>query len=123
MIREVPFLPRRVAYMPHHVYMAALAENGIPGLIIYSSIHLAVILQLLFCIQRARDREAKLLAVGLLSAFAGFIFCINFYYLWGSKYAWAIMALGAALSQVLKNESEFSNSESDVEPEDHLLPS
>jgi len=104
LVRDIPYLPRRIAYVPHHVYMGVLAENGLPGLIVYSLMHLAIILQLLTCFIRARDREAKLMAIGLLSAFAGFMVCANFYHVWGSKYAWAVMSFAAALSLVLKKE-------------------
>lgn len=103
-VGRVPFLPKKVAPSSHNEFATVFAETGIIGLIAYCLIHLTVVWYILYSFRSSSDAETKCLAAGLLASFVAFLFCLNFYPVWGNKFGWAVMGLAMALAKVLRTE-------------------
>jgi O-antigen ligase len=104
--RVTHVMPIKFPQVPHNIYAAVFAENGILGLGVYSLMHLAVVLQVLACIRIPHDRDTKAMAIGVLLSFLAFAYCGNFYAVLGSKYGWTSMGFAGALGRVLRAENQ-----------------
>ena len=97
---KFPFLPMRVANPPHNAYTGLFAENGIIGVIVYITMQLFVLWQIVVVLLSSSDQQSKFLAAGLLAAFIGFLYTLTWGVMLGSKYGWTIMAFTGALSKM-----------------------
>ncbi len=116
-VRVSSFLPRKTVYVPHNVYGGIFAENGILGLVVYCLLHAAVVMQLVLCWRGSPDREARMIAAGLAAGFAGFVYSLNWYPMWGSKYGWTIMAFTGAFYLILRKERSKLRVAEGMEPQ------
>ncbi len=108
--RHSPFLPRKVIPVPHNIYLGIFAENGLVGLVFYCLFQLAVFLQAVYCYRYAPDRDMKYLAAALICGFITFTYSLNWYPMWGSKYAWTIIAMCGASMSIIQLESARAGS-------------
>jgi len=90
----------------HNSYLQIWAENGTVGLLIFLSFVLVVFIGLLKVYLNAVDREMKILALGLLTAFTGYAVEFSGIPALGQELGWTILGLAVALITIVRKEKE-----------------
>ncbi|MFH1703373.1 MAG: O-antigen ligase family protein [Nitrospirota bacterium] len=112
----------RYYYGPlHNSYLQIWAENGTIGLLIFLSFLLIVFIGLLKAYLNAVDREVKILALGLLTAFTGYAVEFTGIPALSQELGWTIFGLSVALITIIRKEKEESQFE-DVISGNNSLP-
>jgi O-antigen ligase len=98
------YLSKEHPLIPHNIFAAVWAENGVIGFVLYLAMALCITWQAFRVMRGAPDQDLRMLALGVFAALMAFEYGQNMYALQGHKYGWAVMGFAAALGSILRRE-------------------
>jgi O-antigen ligase len=104
--RVSDFLSKADPKVPHNIFFQVFAETGVLGAVFYLCMTASIVWEGVMALRRARDKDAQLLALGVLTSVIAYLYCQNVYPVQSFKHGWALFGFSSALAQILRAEQQ-----------------